>query len=113
MKESLWHSTALSTSCVLLLHGACVRLYVTYLIVYVNVLFFSTFHFHPPFLITEEHGISQMQEYCEGLLQKAKDQLEVLREQANMTHQDLKRTQNWYVCCLKVTDTVLFKVGES
>ncbi|XP_042289640.1 free fatty acid receptor 4-like isoform X2 [Thunnus maccoyii] len=44
----------------------------------------------------EEHGISQMQEYCEGLLQKAKDQLEVLREQANMTHQDLKRTQNWH-----------------
>ncbi|XP_067466286.1 centrosomal protein of 55 kDa-like isoform X2 [Thunnus thynnus] len=42
----------------------------------------------------EEHGISQMQEYCEGLLQKAKDQLEVLREQVNMTHQDLKRTQN-------------------
>ncbi|KAF1375700.1 hypothetical protein PFLUV_G00222920 [Perca fluviatilis] len=40
--------------------------------------------------------ISQMQEHYEILLQKAKDELEVLREQLNMAHQNLKITQN---CC--------------
>uniref|UniRef100_A0A8D0DG09 TSG101 and ALIX binding domain-containing protein n=1 Tax=Sander lucioperca TaxID=283035 RepID=A0A8D0DG09_SANLU len=39
--------------------------------------------------------ISQMQEHYERLLQKAKDELEVLREQLNMAHQNLKVTQNW------------------
>lgn len=37
-----------------------------------------------------------MQEHYERLLQKAKDELEVLREQLNMAHQNLKVTQNWY-----------------
>ncbi|XP_028460155.1 uncharacterized protein LOC114572643 isoform X2 [Perca flavescens] len=40
--------------------------------------------------------ISQMQEHYERLLQKAKDELEVLREQLNMAHQNLNITQN---CC--------------
>ncbi len=37
-----------------------------------------------------------MQEHYERLLQKAKDELEVLREWIDMT-------QNWYVCCPKHT----------
>ncbi|XP_034754840.1 centrosomal protein of 55 kDa isoform X5 [Etheostoma cragini] len=39
--------------------------------------------------------ISQVQEHYESLLQKAKDELEVLREQLDMAHQNLKVTQNW------------------
>ncbi|XP_078129882.1 cone cGMP-specific 3',5'-cyclic phosphodiesterase subunit alpha'-like [Sander vitreus] len=39
--------------------------------------------------------ISQMQEHYERLLQIAKDELEVLREQLDMAHQNLKITQNW------------------
>ncbi|KAM7385557.1 hypothetical protein PAMP_001637 [Pampus punctatissimus] len=50
----------------------------------------------------EKDKLSQMQEHYEGLLQKAKDQREVLSEQLDMTQQDLIRTQNWYVCCLQV-----------
>lgn len=38
-----------------------------------------------------------MQEHYERLLQKAKDELEVLREQVEVTHQNLMITQNWYV----------------
>ncbi|KAA8583759.1 hypothetical protein FQN60_014967 [Etheostoma spectabile] len=39
--------------------------------------------------------ISQVQEHYESLLQKAKDELEVLREQLDMAHQNLKVTQDW------------------
>lgn len=38
-----------------------------------------------------------MQEHFERLLQKAKDELEVLRERVEVTHQNLMITQNWYV----------------
>ncbi|KAG7216327.1 hypothetical protein INR49_021731 [Caranx melampygus] len=38
----------------------------------------------------------QMQEYYERLLQKAKDELYVLREQLEGTHQKMLRTRNWY-----------------
>lgn len=66
---------------------------------YVCVIFcsFSTNYSSSPFLITEKDRISQMQEHYERLLQKAKDQQEVLREEIDMTRQDLTRTQNWYV----------------
>lgn len=40
-----------------------------------------------------------MQEHYETLLQKAKDELEVLRKEVDMTHQNLRTTQNWYVQC--------------
>ncbi|KAM7408674.1 hypothetical protein PAMA_002412 [Pampus argenteus] len=43
----------------------------------------------------EKDKLSQMQEHYERLLQKAKDQREVLIEQLDMTQQDLIRTQNW------------------
>lgn len=48
--------------------------------------------------MTEKEQISQMQEHYERLLKKAKDELEVLKEQVDMTHQNLKVTQKWYVC---------------
>nr|XP_046257078.1 centrosomal protein of 55 kDa isoform X2 [Scatophagus argus] len=41
----------------------------------------------------ENEQISQMQEHYESLLQKSKDELEVLREQVDMTHQNLIKTQ--------------------
>ncbi|XP_039477590.1 centrosomal protein of 55 kDa-like isoform X6 [Oreochromis aureus] len=44
----------------------------------------------------EKEKISQMQEHYERLLQKAKDELEVLRERVEVTHQNLMITQNWY-----------------
>lgn len=37
-----------------------------------------------------------MQEHYEKLLQKAKDELEVLRDQVDVTQQNLITTQNWY-----------------
>uniref|UniRef100_A0AAX7V8P4 TSG101 and ALIX binding domain-containing protein n=1 Tax=Astatotilapia calliptera TaxID=8154 RepID=A0AAX7V8P4_ASTCA len=43
----------------------------------------------------EKEKISQMQEHYERLLQKAKDELEVLRERVEVTHQNLMITQNW------------------
>ncbi|XP_019946401.1 centrosomal protein of 55 kDa-like isoform X1 [Paralichthys olivaceus] len=43
----------------------------------------------------DQKRIGQMQEYYERLLQKAKDELEVLREQVNITQQNLTTTQNW------------------
>ncbi|XP_035027685.1 centrosomal protein of 55 kDa [Hippoglossus stenolepis] len=43
----------------------------------------------------EKKRIVQMQEYYERLLQKAKDELEVLREQVNITQQNLTTTMNW------------------
>lgn len=64
-----------------------------------NFLVFLTFHFHLLLLITERERISQMQEHYERLLRKAKDELEVLREQVDMAQQKLIITQKWYVCC--------------
>lgn len=49
--------------------------------------------------MTENERISQMQEHYERLLKKAKDELEVLRQQVDMTHQNLILTKKWYVCC--------------
>ncbi|XP_051271435.1 centrosomal protein of 55 kDa-like isoform X3 [Dicentrarchus labrax] len=43
----------------------------------------------------EKERISQMQEHYEGLLQKAKDELEVLRKDVVMTQQNLIISQNW------------------
>ncbi|XP_044069664.1 centrosomal protein of 55 kDa-like isoform X2 [Siniperca chuatsi] len=43
----------------------------------------------------EKERLNQMLEYYERLLQKAKDELEVLREQVNMTQQNLIITRNW------------------
>ncbi|TNN51564.1 Centrosomal protein [Liparis tanakae] len=43
----------------------------------------------------EMEKIGQMQEHYERLLQKAKDELEVLRGKFNMTDQKLKITQKW------------------
>lgn len=40
-----------------------------------------------------------MQEHYESLLKKAKDELEVLRKQVDMTHQELLFTQKWYAYC--------------
>lgn len=57
----------------------------------------SAFNFSFLFLIVEKEKISQMQEHYERLLQKAKDELEVLRERVEVTHQNLMITQNWYV----------------
>lgn len=37
-----------------------------------------------------------MQEHYETSLQKAKDELEVLREQVDVTQRNLITTQNWY-----------------
>ncbi|XP_040905253.1 centrosomal protein of 55 kDa-like isoform X2 [Toxotes jaculatrix] len=44
----------------------------------------------------EKERMRQMQEHYERLLQKAKDELQVLREQVDITHQNLIITQN---CC--------------
>ncbi|AWP13954.1 putative centrosomal protein of 55 kDa-like isoform 2 [Scophthalmus maximus] len=43
----------------------------------------------------EKKQMRQMQEYYDRLLQKAKDELEVLRQEVNVTHQNLTITQNW------------------
>ncbi|XP_030603528.1 centrosomal protein of 55 kDa-like isoform X1 [Archocentrus centrarchus] len=43
----------------------------------------------------EKEKISQMQGHYERLLQKAKDELEVLRERVEVTQQNLMITQNW------------------
>lgn len=51
--------------------------------------------------LTEKEKISQMQEYYERLLKKAKDELEVLRKRVDMTHQELLFTRKWYAYCLK------------
>lgn len=48
-----------------------------------------------------------MQEYYDRLLQKAKDELEVLRQEVNVTHQNLTITQNWSAN----THTFSFKAG--
>lgn len=50
-------------------------------------------------LLTEKEKICQMQEHYERLLKKAKDELEVLRKQVDMTHQELLFTQKWYAYC--------------
>ncbi|XP_069548675.1 centrosomal protein of 55 kDa-like isoform X1 [Brachyistius frenatus] len=42
-----------------------------------------------------EEKIRQMKEHYEGLLQKAKDELDVLREEVDKIHQNLVDTQNW------------------
>lgn len=52
-----------------------------------------------------------MQEKYERVLQKAKDELDVLRKEVDMTHQDLITTQNWYVCCWK-KNMVLLKLDK-
>lgn len=57
-----------------------------------------------------EKKICQMQEHYERLLKKAKDELEVLRKQFDMTHQELLFTQKWYAYCLK--NMFPIKVGE-
>ncbi|XP_039994732.1 centrosomal protein of 55 kDa-like isoform X2 [Xiphias gladius] len=44
----------------------------------------------------EKGRIRQMQEHYERLLQKAKDKLKVLKEQVDITQQNLIITQNWY-----------------
>ncbi|XP_047458465.1 centrosomal protein of 55 kDa-like isoform X2 [Mugil cephalus] len=44
----------------------------------------------------EKEKIFQIQEHYEQLLQKAKDELEVLREQTNIAQQNLIMTENWY-----------------
>ncbi|KAI3363228.1 hypothetical protein L3Q82_011862 [Scortum barcoo] len=44
----------------------------------------------------ERERMSKMQEHYERLLQKVKDELEVLREQVNETQQELTITQKWY-----------------
>ncbi|XP_042358526.1 centrosomal protein of 55 kDa-like [Plectropomus leopardus] len=43
----------------------------------------------------EKERIRQMQEHYERLLQKAKEQLDVLREELDMSHQNLIINQNW------------------
>ncbi|KAF3708204.1 Centrosomal protein of 55 kDa [Channa argus] len=46
----------------------------------------------------EDHSdekMRQMQEHYERLLQKAKDELELLREKVDMSHQNLLKSQNW------------------
>lgn len=67
--------------------------------IWVDILLFPTsaFNFWFLFFIVEKEKISQMQEHYERLLQKAKDELEVLRERVEVTHQNLMITQNWYV----------------
>lgn len=50
-------------------------------------------------LITEKEQLKRMQEHYERLLQKAKDELEVLREQVDVTQQNLIITQKWCVYC--------------
>ncbi|XP_026211905.1 centrosomal protein of 55 kDa-like isoform X1 [Anabas testudineus] len=45
----------------------------------------------------EKTQIVEMQEHYETLLQKAKDELEVLRKEVDMTHQNLRTTQNWCI----------------
>lgn len=50
-------------------------------------------------LLTEKEKICQMQEHYERLLKKARDELEVLRKQVDMTQQELLFTQKWYAYC--------------
>lgn len=63
--------------------------------------------FHSLSLIIEKKQMRQMQEYYDRLLQKAKDELEVLRQEVNVTHQNLTITQNWSAN----THTFSFKAG--
>lgn len=50
-------------------------------------------------LLTDKEKICQMEEHYERLLKKAKDELEVLRKQVDMTNQELLFTQKWYAYC--------------
>ena len=63
-----------------------------YIYLYFNITISSSF-------ITEnEQILTQMQQNYERLLQKAIEELDVLREQINMIQQTLIITRNQYVC---------------
>lgn len=73
----------------------CIYLVLLCIVSSFSILLLSSF-------LTEKEKICQMQEHYERLLKKAKDELEVLRKQVNMTHQELLFTQKWYAYCLTI-----------
>lgn len=60
------------------------------------------------FITENEQILTQMQQHYERLLQKATEELDVLREQINMIHQTLIITRNQYVCYYKINIINLF-----
>lgn len=53
-----------------------------------------------------------MKEHHEMILQKAQIKLELVREQVDMTHQDLVKTQNRHVCSLKLPNVIMARISN-